>query len=101
MIEKERMNEKEREAVLRSFEETLPPHLPEPPKFLVELAREKKKFEEIRLLRNQRDTEKHLALSLEAYKKCLAEVDKLHMKAVIELKALTNKSDRLAKLGSK
>lgn len=36
------MSEKEREILLRNYEETLPPNLPEPPKSLVELAREKK-----------------------------------------------------------
>jgi hypothetical protein len=49
-------------------------------------------------LRQQKDIDKHLAITLEAYKKCLAEVDKLHMKAVIELKSLQAKSDRLNKL---
>ena len=42
------MSEKETEILLRNYEETLPPNLPDPPKYLVELAREKKKLEEIR-----------------------------------------------------
>ena len=95
------MSEKEREVALRSFEESLPANLPDPPKYLVELAREKKKLEEVRGLKQQKDIDKHLAITLEAYKKCLSEVDKLHMKAVIELKSMQNKSDRLAKLAAK
>lgn len=95
------LSEKEREVALRNLEESLPPNLPDPPKYLVELAREKKRLEEIRALRQQKDIDKHLAITLEAYKKCLAEVDKLHMKAVIELKSLHTKSDKLNKLASK
>ena len=64
-------------------------------------AEEKKKLEEVRGLKQQKDIDKHLAITLEAYKKCLSEVDKLHMKAVIELKSMQNKSDRLAKLAAK
>jgi hypothetical protein len=78
--------------------------LPDPPKYLVELAREKKKLEEIRNLsnsRNNNDNEKHLALTLEAYKKCMTEVDKMHMKAVIELKTLLSKNEKLAKFTAK
>lgn len=78
--------------------------MPDPPKYLVELAREKKKLEEIRNLsnsRNNNDNEKHLALTLEAYKKCMTEVDKMHMKAVIELKTLLSKNEKLAKFTAK
>lgn len=92
------ISEKERELALRNLEESLPANLPDPPKYLVELAREKKRLEEMEGLRQQKDIDKHLAITLEAYKKCLAEVDKLHMKAVIELKSLQAKSDRLNKL---
>jgi hypothetical protein len=97
------MSEKEREILLRNYEETLPPNLPDPPRYLVELAREKKRLEEIRSdsgTRDSKDTEKHLALTLEAYKKTLAEVDKMHMKAVIELKTLLSKNDKLVKFTS-
>jgi hypothetical protein len=96
------MSEKEREIMLRNYEETLPPNLPDPPKYLVELAREKKKMEEIRSSsRDSKDNEKHLAYTLEAYKKCMAEVDKMHMKAVIELKTLLSKHEKLTKFISK
>lgn len=86
---------------LRSFEEMLPPGLPDPPKYLVELAREKKRLEEIRSMKSQKDVDKYLAITLQAYKKCLTEVDKMHMKAVIELKSLQIKTDKLTKLCSK
>jgi hypothetical protein len=58
------MSEKEREVALRNFEESLPPNLPDPPKYLVELAREKKRLEEVRSLKLQKDTDKHLAITL-------------------------------------
>jgi len=60
------MSEKEREILLRNYEETLPPNLPDPPKYLVELAREKKKLEEIRANSggDSKEGEKHLALTL-------------------------------------
>jgi hypothetical protein len=57
-------SEKEREMALRNFEESLPANLPDPPKYLVELAREKKRLEEIRGLRQQKDIDKHLAITL-------------------------------------
>lgn len=43
-------------------------------------------------MRDAKDIEKHLGITLEAYKKSLTEVDKMHMKAVIELKTLLNKN---------
>ena len=59
------MSEKEREILLRNYEETLPPNLPDPPKYLVELAREKKRLEEMRSSnRDSKDTEKQLGLAL-------------------------------------
>ena len=84
--------EKEREGELRRLEEELPPGMPDPPKFLVELAREKHKLEQIKKSGNQKEIDKHLAITLEAYKKCMAEVDKMHMKAVVELKNLNNRT---------
>ena len=58
------------------------------------MAREKKTLEEMRSsgMRDAKDIEKHLGITLEAYKKSLSEVDKMHMKAVIELKTLLNKN---------
>ena len=51
--------------MLRNYEETLPPNLPDPPKYLVELAREKKRLEEMRSShRDSKDTEKQLGLAL-------------------------------------
>jgi hypothetical protein len=38
------ISEKERELALRNLEESLPANLPDPPKYLVELAREKKRL---------------------------------------------------------
>lgn len=49
---------------MRNFEESLPANLPDPPKYLVELAREKKKLEEVRGLKQQKDIDKHLAITL-------------------------------------
>ena len=89
------MNDNERDNELKIFEDSLPAGLPDPPKYLVELAREKKKHEEIRGMRFQKDVDKHLAITLEAYKKCLADVDKMHMKSIIELKSLSQKTENL------
>jgi hypothetical protein len=40
---------------------------------------------------------KYQGIALDSYKTALIEVDKMHMKAVIELKAIHNKSDKLDK----
>jgi hypothetical protein len=92
------ISEKDRELQLKEFEESLQTGLPDPPKYLVELARERKRLDEIQRTRGHKDVDKYLAITLEAYKKCLAEVDKMHMKSVIELKTLQQKADKLAKI---
>ena len=88
----------EREGELRELEESLPGGMPDPPKFLVELAREKGKLEHIRRGGTQKEIDKHLAIVLEAYKKSMAELDKMHMKAVIELKNINARTATLQTL---
>lgn len=95
------MNDAERErARLQELVSTLPPKLPDVPNFLLELARNQKKLAEVRKNRaSDREMseveKKYQGMMLESFKKGLVEVDTLHKKAVIELKAIDGKLEKL------
>ena len=95
------MNDQERERVrLQELHDRLPPKLPDVPSFLLNLARNQKKLAEVRANRpSDREMseveKKYQGIVLENFKKTLVEVDTLHKKAIVELKAIDGKLEKL------